>query len=447
MVGSSDHTAGLQRVVDRLRSLLSAIAVTPARFAGVYLLVSVLFLTIYDILLPARLSAELLAEFRILREIIVISGTAGLIYVLTRESQRQLREANTELGRRSDIISVLLRVLRHNLRNDMAVIRGRSTNLAQQFEEPPEDCPIIVDTVDELLDLSEKARTLEEIITADHETVTVDVRALLSETADQVQTEYPAASITVEDSQPITIAAQSTLGIAFRELIENAAKHAGSAPTVTISVERTHGGDRGLDGVTVHVTDDGPGLPDAEQAVLREGVEKPLVHGNGLGLYQVYLIVDSHGGQIETSTDELGTTVSVTLGVEPQTTGETMSLDGELGQPRDRFRAVFEEAADGMVILDEGARILDANASTAELLGVAQDDLIGRSMTEFVADRGDSEFELVDAGQETIPLAQQHGPKQVVEYSLTTEIMPSQHLAVLRTTGEQPERRSAPRQD
>ncbi|MGM0399219.1 MAG: ATP-binding protein, partial [Halobacteriota archaeon] len=62
------------------------------------------------------------------------------------------------------------------------------------------------------------------------------------------------------------------------------------------------------------VEDDGPGIPDHEKAVLREGEETPLAHGSGLGLWLVYWIVTMNGGRLEISDNEpRGTVVEIDL--------------------------------------------------------------------------------------------------------------------------------------
>lgn len=70
------------------------------------------------------------------------------------------------------------------------------------------------------------------------------------------------------------------------------------------------------------VSDDGPGLPEMERAVLEEGKEGPLTHSQGLGLWVVWTVVNQSGGELEISTTEGGgTSVQITLDRAP--TGTT----------------------------------------------------------------------------------------------------------------------------
>ena len=59
--------------------------------------------------------------------------------------------------------------------------------------------------------------------------------------------------------------------------------------------------------------DDGPGLPEQERAVLAAGRETPLEPTSGLGLWLVYWIVTSLGGELVFPEVETGTTVAVRL--------------------------------------------------------------------------------------------------------------------------------------
>jgi signal transduction histidine kinase len=58
-------------------------------------------------------------------------------------------------------------------------------------------------------------------------------------------------------------------------------------------------GDAGTSDVEIVVEDDGPGIPDHQVAVLEEGAETPLLHGNGIGLWLVHWAVGTLRGDVE----------------------------------------------------------------------------------------------------------------------------------------------------
>mgnify|MGYP002760278527 FL=1 len=62
----------------------------------------------------------------------------------------------------------------------------------------------------------------------------------------------------------------------------------------------------------MRITDDGPGIPNAELATLRSGTETDLRHGRGLGLWQLRWGVDELNGTLAFDTDD-GTTVEITV--------------------------------------------------------------------------------------------------------------------------------------
>ena len=64
--------------------------------------------------------------------------------------------------------------------------------------------------------------------------------------------------------------------------------------------------------MTVTVRDRGPGVPDHELAVIRDGDESALEHGSGLGLWIVQWGVTATGGEIAFDTSD-GTTATVTF--------------------------------------------------------------------------------------------------------------------------------------
>jgi len=221
--------------------------------------------------------------------------------------QGTVREA-TRRKRRERLIRVLNRVLRHNLRNDMTVVRGYAEQLRRDLSgEDATTAERILEATDRLIELGETARELQRAVSNAPEIESRNVVPPVRTAIDRIDDRYPEASVTVD--APGTAIARSAprLEIAIEELLENAAKHGGDRPSVDVSVA--------VDGddVVIRVADDGPGLPEQERAVLAAGRETPLEHSSGLGLWLVYWIVTSLGGDLALPEAETGTTVVVRL--------------------------------------------------------------------------------------------------------------------------------------
>lgn len=357
--------------------------------------------------------------------------------LLERELERQHHQA--ELTRRNNLVNVFNRVLRHNLRNDMTVIRGRAQFMAEQLQNDVSG-QIALDKIDSLIDLSQKARTLDHIVGQNAERSPTDIQQLVANAIADMRAEFPAASITLEATEDTTAPILPSFERAVRELIENAAKHGGEAPTITITVENVP------NAVEIRIADDGPGLSEAEREVLNTGVETPLVHGSGLGLWLVHWIITSHDGTIEATVTDEGTTMTVSVPRSPAT--DEMQELAELREARDQYQAAFEEAFDAQLILDNDARIIEANPEAASIVGLEQVELRGRKLSEFVSDGFDFGVawdELQNSGRhrDTVLIEGADGVDRQVEYSATTDIVPSQHLVIARDITERVERTQA----
>ena len=344
------------------------------------------------------------------------------------EHELEYRHQRAELDRQTNQINVLDRVLRHNIRNDMSVIRARAQLARERYDDCTE-CVQIQEKADELVDLSETARELGTIVNTDFERQERDIVALLERTIADVEKEYPTATIRLDSPETLSVAAMSPLQKALRELLDNAAKHSEDA-TVTVTVRET------ADDISIQIVDDGPGLPETEQEVLDTGTETPLVHGSGLGLWTVHWVVTGHDGSIEATSSDDGTTVTVTLPREaPETAGIDEGPELRVKRAHDRYEAVFENAADPLLIFDDNGRCIDANENVADLLGLSEQDIIGRHLRSLLPD--ESEFEAVwdqfctTEGHGRLELARQDGSRQTVEYAPTLDIVPGQHLALL----------------
>jgi signal transduction histidine kinase len=208
-----------------------------------------------------------------------------------------------ERKQREQRLEVFNRLLRHNLRNRLDVIRSHTEQLADQTDG--DDAEAVLAATDRLASIGTRARRIDRLMARDPDPTVVDltsmVPGLLSQiTSDDitVNTEFPSRATLRTDPEILRTTLTSPL--------ENAVKYAESSVTVSI----TPTPDR--DGHKIAISDDGPGIPAAELESLAAGTETSLQHGRGLGLWQLRWGVDALGGGLSFETDD-GTTVNITL--------------------------------------------------------------------------------------------------------------------------------------
>jgi PAS domain S-box-containing protein len=199
----------------------------------------------------------------------------------------------TEREERRQRLSVLDRVLRHNLRNKLNVVLGHVETLKSDgaAEETVEN---IERAAQELLGLSETAREFHRTFSRDANPHRSDVMASLAEVVDTVRKRHPEAVITVEGPRSVRAFVAEATFLAIEELIDNGIVHKeGDDPTVEVSVSR---GDNYVD---VAIRDYGPPVPDHELEVIDRNVERPLSHSSGIALWLSVWAIRRTGGEVE----------------------------------------------------------------------------------------------------------------------------------------------------
>jgi signal transduction histidine kinase len=145
----------------------------------------------------------------------------------------------------------------------------------------------------EVVDLADKAREIERVMARRGETDPGPVEPLVTTVVDSVRSRFDAAVTVDLPAASVTVPGRGLLEPALENVIENAAEHNDAdQPRVDVTVRRREGD------VEFRVTDNGPGIPPQERAVLLEGTETALTHGSGLGLWLVYWSVESLDGEV-----------------------------------------------------------------------------------------------------------------------------------------------------
>lgn len=229
------------------------------------------------------------------------------------DDQRVLLSARdiTERKERERQVRVLDRVLRHNVNNDMNVVRGYAELVAERATGAVADAgKRIVTASDRLLDVVDKERQITQVLLREPQRVRVPIGSHLDTVVEEIRETFSEATVEANVDPDLVVRAIPELRLAVDELLDNAIRHADlPAPTVAVEAHRVDGD------VVVRVADSGPGIPSEELTILSgERDIEPLYHGSGLGLWLVYWIVSRSEGRLEfAANDPRGSVVTVTL--------------------------------------------------------------------------------------------------------------------------------------
>jgi signal transduction histidine kinase len=242
---------------------------------------------------PARLAGDLL----------LVVGSGGLLYGAVTYHRRRAETARRDLETSNQQLQVLSRVFRHNVRNDLNVIQGYTDLLADRIDdERSREClETIRETTDDVVEISEKLRVIE-----DSSTEPPDGRVNLVDAVHEAigVVDADGAAVTVETPSEAWIRADDSVEFPIREVFENAVTHNDGATRRVEATIRENGTTTCLE-----VTDNGPGIPSDERAVLQAEEETPLSHASSIGLWLVKWMCETQGGTVRFEATDDGTTV------------------------------------------------------------------------------------------------------------------------------------------
>jgi two-component system cell cycle sensor histidine kinase/response regulator CckA len=106
------------------------------------------------------------------------------------------------------------------------------------------------------------------------------------------------------------------------------------------------------------------------------------------------------------------------------------------------FRAVFENASEGMLILNDDWVYEQVNDAASKILGVPREQLVGKQHGEMLRSTLDSESFRAEAGSSgkrpfTTEFERPNGERRTVEVTITTHFRPGHHLLILHDVSEQ----------
>lgn len=237
----------------------------------------------------------------------VVGASVGLVIgindVNRLVSARQERDQRARAEKLTEVLTVLNRVLRHDVRNDAHLIGGYADLAAAELPDSGGSLGGYLDrirrTARDAVERSEQARDVERILFDDGDSLgRIDLTDRLGRRVERLCGTHPDLEIDVDVESPMWVTAHGLVDSALDNALENAVEHNDREhPRIEVRgcrVER-----RGETYVQVTIRDDGPGLPATERRVLERGIETPLEHSTGLGLWIINWIVEASGGFVE----------------------------------------------------------------------------------------------------------------------------------------------------
>lgn len=227
----------------------------------------------------------------------------------------QARASQRTADRIAQRLSVLNRVLRHDVRNKTNIILG----YVQQLEGDLADSEAVFaieDAATTLTDIAERARRVRHIV-EDESPRAVHLTPVVADLVAALRDDYPDARITAELADDVHARTYPAVRTALAELLANTMEHnpqpeADREARVTLRRLATPPGER----VEIAIEDNGPGIPDREQLVVTDERETQLEHSRGMSLWLTRWIVDESGGEFTIDTAAVdGTRVTLRLPV------------------------------------------------------------------------------------------------------------------------------------
>ncbi|WP_435185978.1 ATP-binding protein [Halobellus sp. EA9] len=271
-------------------------------FGGSALFVAAIGATFLVRLFEGRTPTEPVFPLLIAAEAGGLAGVVSGYYNV--QALRDARRARTV----TDALTFVNSLIRHDLRNDLNVIRGHAELLAGDESgdaaRGPDSAATIEEKSEEALRRIETTRAITNTLIGEPDLDTVDLASMTAEIATRTENAFDIPVVAdLPDRAPVT--ANAGLRSVVDNLLENAAEHNDAdEPEIEIVV------DRDPNAVTLRVSDNGSGIPEAEQEAL---FESP-ADSEGGGLSLVRTLVEGYGGDIRVEdNDPTGTTFVVTL--------------------------------------------------------------------------------------------------------------------------------------
>jgi PAS domain S-box-containing protein len=224
-------------------------------------------------------------------DIVPIKGDSGTVTHFLG-LQQDISESKQSKQR----LSVLNRILRHNLRNKVNIIQAYTERIENDRADTADAIERIRGAAADLLDVGERAREFDSVISGHNEEMEqTDLVTLVEQNVTGLRTAVPGADVTVTAPESAVISAHPGLRAALGDLFVQLGTPAEPSASVTIS--------RDDKTVVLRLTDRGGALSAHDLKIVDHGVETPTEHLQGVRLWLLRWAVEHSRGEMHAVTD------------------------------------------------------------------------------------------------------------------------------------------------
>jgi PAS domain S-box-containing protein len=257
------------------------------------------------------------------------------IYFTDISAQRRLeRELEEERAQRQQRIEVLARLssgLAHEIKNPLAIIHARASDLQELAEEGEVErseiaktCTSIVQTSDRAIRILRGVAAMARVGTHDP-MQPADVAAMVRQTVELVEGRYKVAGVRLDTAVPEGLPPLECREVQISQILVNLLNNAIDAVEgdtrserwvrVAVSVQPGTEHENHIDRMQISVVDGGPGVaPEHKERLMQTFfTTKSMGAGIGIGLSVSRTIAEDHGGQLELRESDKHTCFRLTL--------------------------------------------------------------------------------------------------------------------------------------
>jgi signal transduction histidine kinase len=216
-------------------------------------------------------------------------GSVAGFAIGTNEARAISRGREADQGR--EVLGFLNSTLRHEVLNDLTVIRGTATELAKKSDaDTRTQLDVIVQHCDELADLIDDIGPLSRTLMNHDESTSINLADMVADRVDRVAKAHPGATVTALLRGDAHVRGSEELAHAISNVLTNAIEHNDQeTPHVDVSMSTTE------ETVRLSVADNGPGIDEGDrERIFAAETERD----RGFGLYMTRTLVTHFDGEI-----------------------------------------------------------------------------------------------------------------------------------------------------